>query len=94
MFEATVCKHCGWELGGGERSASVDIGLESDECPNNVACQIRAHGAESAIGQAYTALRELQGRWEAREPASDDAEQPLTGADLFTREVLSSSALW
>lgn len=73
-YEAVPCKHCGRILGHTERSVASEVGLDSDECPNNVRCQVEVHGAESPIGQAYQDLRALQTRWAARESAAERAE--------------------
>lgn len=70
IYDAIPCKHCGRMLGHSERSISVEVGLDSDECPNNVRCMIATHGADSAIGQAYLGLRVLQRRWAERESAA------------------------
>lgn len=63
VYKPIPCKHCGRVLGHVERSVSIDLGLDSDECPNNVRCMVDAHGSGSPIGQAYLALRELRDRW-------------------------------
>lgn len=67
FYEIVQCKHCGRYLGHDDRSASVDIGLDSDECPNNVRCMADAHGIDSPIAKAYGALSVLRDKWALRE---------------------------
>jgi len=67
FYEIVQCKHCGRYLGHSDRSVSVDLGLDSDECPNNVRCMAEAHGVDSPIAQAYGELSRLRDRWAERE---------------------------
>jgi hypothetical protein len=96
-----ACKHCGCELG---------IWAETDECNNVIWCALIAARKpdatedEQLLADAVAALSSLGDARRARtdgddadadaDSADDSADAGLTGRDLFSREALSSSALW